>query len=443
MNASFFIKTYGCQMNDYDSEKINELLSSHGYRETLEIEKSDIAILNTCHIREKATEKLYSDLGRLSVFKENKKRSGKDMKIIVTGCVAQAEGKEIIKRNKAVDLVLGPQNFHVIAKVLKKELKKKTYTDFLGNEKFESFPVSNNKNVSRLVTIQEGCDKFCSFCVVPYTRGAEYCRSVEDIYAEVLNLVKNGAMEVVLLGQNVSAYKSRIFEGKSLKNVGLNDLCNVLSDIRGLKRIRYITSHPNDINNDLIQEHKKNKKMMPFLHLPVQSGSNRILKEMNRKHTREEYLEIINKIRISRPDFAFSSDFIVGYPGETERDFQDTLDLIEKVKFASSYSFRYSPRPGTPSSLKQNFVDDKKVAIRLQKIQRLLLEQQNEFNSELLGKTSEVLITGKAKKENQYVGRTAYLQPVHIYSSRNVTGKILKTKIEKLTAFSFHGKIIN
>jgi len=442
MNQSFFIKTYGCQMNEYDSEKLDELLKFNGYKPSSSIEKSDIAILNTCHIREKASEKLYSDLGRLSVFKENKKKIGRKMHIIVTGCVAQAEGEEILKRNKNVDYILGPQNFHKLPNFLKESTSQKIHNEFLCEEKFKSFPHTSGKEISKLITIQEGCDKFCSFCVVPYTRGAEYSRTVEDIHAEASSLVKKGAKEITLLGQNVSAYRSNVFESGDRKIVSLGGLCRILSRIKGLKRIRYLTSHPIDIDDDLINQHKKDKKMMPFLHLPIQSGSDEILKKMNRRHTRGDYITLIKKIREKVKDMAFSSDFIVGYPGETDNDFEETLELIKKVKFASSYSFKYSSRPGTPASISRKLIDEKKANLRLKKIQETLKYQQMEFNSSFIDKTVEILFTGRGKKDKQFVGRTPYLQPVHILSSKNVVGRLIKVKIEKLTSFSFHGKLI-
>ena len=438
MHSSFFIKTYGCQMNDYDSEKINRLLSLSGYKETTNPEESDITILNTCHIREKATEKLYSDLGRLALFKENKIKAGKEMKIVVTGCVAQAEGQEIIKRNGSVDYVLGPQNYHVLPNILSKRGEKKIFTDFLCEEKFASLPVSSNGEVSKLVTIQEGCDKFCSFCVVPYTRGAEFSRKVEDIFAEVQNLVSSGVKEITLLGQNVSAYKSSELGNKE---INLSDLCKVLSKIKKLKRIRYLTSHPIDIDEKLIEEHSSNEKLMPFLHLPIQSGSDKILKKMNRKHSKEYYLNLIKKIKKHVPNMAFSSDFIVGYPGELEKDFEDTLDLISQVKFASSYSFKYSSRPGTPSSLKETNISEVVLNERLKRIQSLLLKQQDDFNKSFLNKTVPVLVSHEGKKPNQFVGRTEYLQPVHFFSETDLTGKMLNIKLDGLTSFSFHGTI--
>ena len=430
-------------MNDYDSEKMNDILLNNGFIKTNKVENSDVAILNTCHIREKASEKMYSDLGRLSVFKENRIRAGSNMQIIVAGCVAQAEADEILKRSKSVDFVLGPQNFHVLPKILKKNSLEKKFTNFLSDEKFNSFPISNTKGVSRLITIQEGCDKFCSFCVVPYTRGAEYSRPPEDIFAESQNLVNAGASEITLLGQNVSSYRSKIYENSLEKEINLSGLCKILSKIKGLKRIRYITSHPNDIKSDLINEHKNNKKLMPFLHLPIQSGSNRILKEMNRKHSKEDYIELIKLIRSDVPNMAFSSDFIVAYPGETNHDFEETIDLIEKINFASSYSFKYSPRPGTKSSLKKEQVDDKTSTNRLKKIQELLLTQQTNFNNSFINKTVEVLVSSRAKKNNQFVGRTKYLQPVHFFSSKNVIGETLNIKIDNLTSFSLHGKVLN
>ena len=443
MNQSFFVKTYGCQMNQYDSEKIDELLVLNGFKKAKNLEMSDVAILNTCHIREKASEKFYSDLGRLSVFKKNKEKLGEKMQIVVMGCVAQAEGQEVIKRNTLVDYVVGPQNIQSIPRLLKKKSDEKVHTNFLCEQKFSSFPKSYLAGASRQITIQEGCDKFCSFCVVPYTRGNEYSRSVEEIYAEAKNLVEKGALEINLLGQNVSSYNSYIFEKSEKKMIDLSNLCNILSSLPELKRIRYITSHPSDINDKLIFEHKNNKKLMPFLHLPVQSGSNKILKKMNRKYTKENYIDLINKIKLEVKNMAFSSDFIVGYPGETDNDFQDTLELIDKVIYASSYSFKYSPRIGTPASLIKDQIDDSVLDKRLNKIQKVLNEQQKIFNETFLDKEVDVLFTNCGKKSNQYVGRTPFLQPVHVFSSRNLIGKILKIKIERLTSFSFHGRILS
>ncbi len=442
MTNSFFIKTYGCQMNVYDTEKIVEIMTREGFQRSLNIEDSDVAIFNTCHIREKAAEKLYSDLGRIAIYKENKIKSGKKMQIVVTGCVAQAEGDEIKKRNKSVDLIFGPQNYHTIVDALKKKLYGNTFTEFLCDQKFETLTTSTKKETSKLVTIQEGCDKFCSFCVVPYTRGAEYSRKVEGIFNEVKELVEIGAKEITLLGQNVSSYKSSVFEKKIKVEVNLAKLLKIISRIDGLERIRYLTSHPNDIDDDLISQHASNEKLMPFLHLPIQSGSNKILKKMNRNHTKSDYINLVKRIKSKIRDMAFSSDFIVGYPGESDDDFNQTLDLIDNVRFASSYSFKYSPRPGTLSSLKHpNIVDDNTASSRLQKLQSLLNQQQNEFNSEFVGNIEEVLFTENGKLENQYVGRTKYLQPVHVFSKSNIIGKTLKVHLRDLTSFSFHGSI--
>ena len=309
-------------------------------------------------------------------------------------------------------------------------------------EKFQSLTPSSRKNVSKLITIQEGCDKFCSFCVVPYTRGAEYSRSVENIFAETQNLVNNGTKEITLLGQNVSSYSSSVLENGKKKKISLGGLCKILSKINGLERIRYLTSHPIDIDDSLINQHKINHKMMPFLHLPVQAGSDKVLKNMNRKHSKEFYLKLIKNIRNQVNHMAFSSDFIVGYPGETDLDFQNTLDLIDKVKFASSYSFKYSARPGTPASIRKNFVSEEESDKRLKKIQQILNIQQANFNSSFLGKTVSVLFSGTGKKINQFVGRTPHLQPVHVKSTQNIIGKLIKVKIQSLTSFSFHGKLV-
>ncbi|MBD22342.1 MAG: tRNA (N6-isopentenyl adenosine(37)-C2)-methylthiotransferase MiaB [Alphaproteobacteria bacterium] len=442
MHRSFFIKTYGCQMNSYDSEKINDLLLFNGFRKAEDLEKTDVAILNTCHIREKASEKLYSDLGRLSIFKKNKEKLGKKFSIVVMGCVAQAEGKEIINRNNSVDYVVGPQNIQIIPNLLKKENFEKVHVNFLSEEKFQSLTFSKTNKTASMISIQEGCDKFCSFCVVPYTRGAEFSRTVEDIYAEINHVVQKGTKEVTLLGQNVSSYESTIYEDKE-KKIKLANLCNIISKIPRLKRIRYLTSHPNDIDNYLISEHAKNEKMMPFLHLPIQSGSDKILKKMNRKHTKKQYLDLVKKIKLVVPKMAFSSDFIVGYPGETEEDFEQTVSVVNAVKFASSYSFVYSSRPGTPASTQEDVINPEVKKKRLTYLQELLIKHQNNFNNFFLDKEVEVLITDVGKKDNQYVGRTPHLQPVHVYSKKNLIGKILNIKIERLTSFSFHGKILN
>ena len=330
-------------MNFYDSEKIQDLLKPMGYILSKEPENCDLAILNTCHIREKASEKMYSDIGRLSKYKKNKKLAGENMIIAICGCVAQAEGKEIIKRNKDVDIVLGPHNYHKLTSILSKKFTRPVIkNEFDVEEKFNSFPKPSFSGVTAFVSIQEGCDKFCTFCVVPYTRGAEYSRNVLDIFGEVKNLVSLGVKEITLLGQNVNAYNGK-FDFQNPKNLySLAKLCSFLSEIKGLERIRYITSHPADMTDELILEHQNNSKLMPYLHLPIQSGSNKILKEMNRRYTKEVYLKIVEKLRSKTPNIALTSDFIVGFPGENKSDFDDTMDIVKSVKFAGSYSFKYS-----------------------------------------------------------------------------------------------------
>ena len=444
MSKYFYIKTYGCQMNFYDSDRIIDLIGPLGYKLSESPEECDLAILNTCHIREKASEKMYSDIGRLSKFKNNQIALGKNMTIAICGCVAQAEGKEILKKNKSVDIVVGPQNYHVLPELLIKKEKDKKYIEnnFPKESKFDFFPEQSVKSSSAFVSIQEGCDKFCTFCVVPYTRGAEYSRPVSSIIYEIERVVSNGVKEVTLLGQNVNAYHGvKTYKDGKEKVYNLADLCSDVAEIKKLKRIRYITSHPADMNEELIREHKINKKLMPYLHLPIQSGSNKILKNMNRKYTKEHYIKIVKKLRKSKPDIALTSDFIVGYPGETKRDFEETLDLIKYIKFAGSYSFKYSPRPGTPSSLKNDFVDSEILDNRLRLLQNELKQQQKDFNNSFIGKQLSVLFEKKGKKNNQYVGRSEYLQPVHVFSSKSLVGEILNVKIDSITSYSLHGKI--
>ena len=431
-------------MNFYDSNKIVDLLKPLGYQMSNKPENCDLAILNTCHIREKASEKMYSDIGRLANFKKNQIASGRNMTIAICGCVAQAEGEEIIRRNSAVDIVLGPQNYHSLPKILHKKVNGVKYiqNEFPKENKFDFFPEPSSTGCTAFVSIQEGCDKFCTFCVVPYTRGAEYSRSVSEIIIEVKKLASLGVKEVTLLGQNVNAYHGK---GKDLNDnesvFSLSDLCDQLSKIKNLHRIRYITSHPADMKDELIQAHKHNLKLMPYLHLPIQAGSNKILKEMNRRYTKEKYLTIVDKLRKAKPDLALTSDFIVGFPGETHKDFDETIDLVKIIRFAGSYSFKYSPRPGTPASLINNLTDDSVSDKRLKVLQSILKTQQEEFNDSFIGNKLSVLIEKKGKKKNQYVGRSQYLQPVHIISSDDIIGQILDIKIESRTSFSLHGRV--
>ena len=407
MQKRFYIKTYGCQMNVYDSDALQNLLARQGWLNTLTADDADLVILNTCHIREKAAEKVYSEIGRLKKIKQARAAQNKKMQIAVAGCVAQAEGQEMIKRAPAIDFVVGPQAFHLLPKMIaKNQPQNPVMTDFLTHQKFAHLAQTKlAKNpVSAFLTIQEGCDKFCSFCVVPYTRGQEVSRSAADIIAEAEKLIGAGAREIILLGQNVNAFKYQAPDGKIW---ALADLLNQLATLPGLQRLRYTTSHPKDMNDALIKAHRDNPKLMPFLHLPVQSGSDRILKKMNRRHSAADYQKIIRALRQARPDIALSSDFITGFPGETEQDFALTLDLVKQVNFAQAYSFKYSPRPGTPAARAPQIPEQVKAA-RLAKLQALLNQQQMMFGQNLVGKNLDVLI------EKPDMGKSPYGQSVYI-----------------------------
>ena len=407
MQKRFYIKTYGCQMNVYDSDALQNLLARQGWLNTLTADDADLVILNTCHIREKAAEKVYSEIGRLKKIKQARAAQNKKMQIAVAGCVAQAEGQEMIKRAPAIDFVVGPQAFHLLPKMIaKNQPQNSVMTDFLTHQKFAHLAQTKlAKNpVSAFLTIQEGCDKFCSFCVVPYTRGQEVSRPAADIIAEAEKLIGAGAREIILLGQNVNAFKHQAPDGKIW---ALADLLNQLATLPGLQRLRYTTSHPKDMNDALIKAHKDNPKLMPFLHLPVQSGSDRILKKMNRRHSAADYQKIIRALRQARPDIALSSDFITGFPGETEQDFALTLDLVKQVNFAQAYSFKYSPRPGTPAARAPQIPEQVKAA-RLAKLQALLNQQQMMFGQNLVGKNLDVLI------EKPDMGKSPYGQSVYI-----------------------------
>jgi tRNA-2-methylthio-N6-dimethylallyladenosine synthase len=401
-----------------------------------------MVILNTCHIREKAAEKLYSDLGRLREHKIRRSANGNEMIIVVAGCVAQAEGKEVISRAPYVDIVVGPQSYQTLPDLLsrlKRDNKPAIELEFPVISKFDSMPEKrSNSSVSAFLSIQEGCDKFCSFCVVPYTRGAEFSRPVAEIYREALQLVSNGARELNLLGQNVNAYHGESLDGEIW---GLGKLLRHLAKISGLERLRYTTSHPRDIDESLLSAHAEEAKLMPFMHLPVQSGSDRILQKMNRKHTRDFYFQKISDLRKARQDIAFSSDFIVGFPGETEQDFQDTLDLIKQVKFAQSYSFKYSPRPGTPAAESEDQIAEEVKAERLQILQALLNEQLREFNQASLGKIMPVLFDRPGKKPGQIQGKSPYLQAVYIEGDASMYGTIQNVEITGLSSYSLAGKL--
>jgi tRNA-2-methylthio-N6-dimethylallyladenosine synthase len=434
-----FVKTYGCQMNEYDSKRMQDLMQINNYTATDTPQDADLVVLNTCHIREKAAEKVYSELGRLKKLKDK----NQDMKIVVAGCVAQAEGKAMLKRAKVIDIVCGPQTYHRLPEFLKTHEdtgRQVLDTDFPLEEKFDFLPKQNaNKKVTAFLSVQEGCDKFCTFCVVPYTRGAEFSRNVEDIITEAKQLCDQGVKELTLLGQNVNAYHGNYKDGKVWS---LARLIEEISKINGIERIRYTTSHPNDMSDDLFEAHAHIKKLMPYLHLPVQSGSNKILKAMNRKHTAESYMEIIAKMRTIRPDIALSGDFIVGFPGEEEQDFQFTLNLVKQINYTSSYSFKYSIRPGTPAGEMENQVDENVKTERLYILQALLSEQQKAFNSSLIGKNIEVLVEKLGKHEGQMVGRSPYLQPVHFISQKSQIGDIIKLRVNKSTSNSLEAEEI-
>ena len=431
-HKKIFIKSYGCQMNVYDSNRIKDLFEPKGYSQTSKVEDADLVVLNTCHIREKAVEKVYSDIGRIEkTFSKNKKQ---DYKLVVAGCVAQAEGIEIKNRAPRVDYVVGPQSYQNLPEMINKN-KEFISDDFLQNEKFKSLIFKSSNIVSEFISIQEGCDKFCSFCVVPYTRGSEFSRPVKEIKDEIKQYIDQGIQEVILLGQNVNAYHG---QGNN-KDVDLAYLLETISEFEPIKRIRYMTSHPNDMSDSLINAHVSNKKLMPFIHLPIQSGSDNILKKMNRKHTRNKYLEIINKLKSKRPDIAISSDFIVGFPGETDDDFDLTMNLIKEVEFSIAYSFMFSPRPGTPAHKLEDINKNIKKA-RLSALQSLLKEQQKNFNMSFVGKELEVLFDRKGRNQNQYIGRSIYNQSVFITSKENLIGKILQVPIIRSTDFALEAK---
>tara|TARA_Y100000817_G_scaffold209162_1_gene164090 strand:+ start:159 stop:1460 length:1302 start_codon:yes stop_codon:yes gene_type:complete len=427
-----FIKSYGCQMNVYDSDRMKDLFINKGYKITNDISKANLTILNTCHIREKAVQKVYSDIGRIKKLKNDKK----NMKLVVAGCVAQAEGIEIKKRAPIVDFVVGPQSYHKLPDMINK-IEEPLNSDFLQNEKFKNLIYNSSKISSEFISIQEGCDKFCSFCVVPYTRGPEFSRPIDDIINETKKYLSNGVKEIILLGQNVNAYHGNSTDGKSRD---LSYLINTIAEIDEVKRIRYMTSHPIDMTDSLIKVHASNPKLMPFLHLPIQSGSDSILKKMNRKHTVSDYLKIVDKIRTIRPDIAISSDFIVGFPDETDKDFEKTMKFIEKVNFVIAYSFTYSPRPGTPAQHKDN-IDQSIKKARLSALQSLLTEQQLNYNKSFINKDMEVLFEKEGRYKNQFIGRTIYNQSTFIESNEKILNKILKVKITNSTNFALECQI--
>ncbi|MFN3930424.1 MAG: tRNA (N6-isopentenyl adenosine(37)-C2)-methylthiotransferase MiaB [Brevundimonas sp.] len=438
-----FIKTYGCQMNVYDSGRMADVLRPLGYAPTDTAEDADFVILNTCHIREKAAEKVYSELGKLREMRDLRLAAGgARMTIAVAGCVAQAEGEEIMRRQPAVDLVVGPQAYHQLPELLTRTARargERIGADFAPNEKFDALRVPRGgEGVTAFLTVQEGCDKFCSFCVVPYTRGAEWSRPVADVLAEARELTARGVREVTLLGQNVNAYDG---EGPDGTPSTLARLAYALAEIPGLDRIRYTTSHPNDMSDDLIAAHGELEALMPWLHLPVQSGSDRILRLMNRKHGRTKYIELVERIREARPDMALSGDFIVGFPGETEADFEQTMDLVQRVTYAGAFSFMYSPRPGTPAATMAGQVPETVSRARLHALQALLTEQQIAFNATQAGRTLPVLFERKGRHPGQAVGRSPYLQSVHVDDADHLIGRIVPVMIESGQQNSLTGRL--
>ena len=434
-----FIKTYGCQMNVYDSERMADVLAPLGYGMTDTPEDADLVVLNTCHIREKATEKVYSELGQIRLMKLARQEAGAAMTIAVAGCVAQAEGEEIMRRQPAVDLVVGPQAYHQLPELIARTHRargERLAADFAAEDKFDALPTARNASgVTAFLTVQEGCDKFCTFCVVPYTRGAEWSRPAAAILAEAQSLADQGVREVTLLGQNVNAYRDPDAGG------GLAALARALARIPGLDRIRYTTSHPRDMDDELIAAHGELDAFMPFLHLPVQSGSDRILKAMNRGHTVEAYLKLIEKIRAARPDIAISSDYIVGFPGERDSDFEATLALVRQMSHASAFSFKYSRRPGTPAAALPGQVAEEVKTERLARLQAVLDDQQVAFNAAQVGQTLPVLFERLGRHPGQLVGRSPYLQGVHAQADPALIGQIAPVRIDGASKNSLSGVV--
>ena len=440
-----FVKSFGCQMNVYDSRRMADTLAPQGYTETSSPDEADLVILNTCHIREKAAEKVYSELGRLRRLKEAAADEGRRLVIGVAGCVAQAEGDEIIRRAPSVDLVFGPQSYHRLPELLARAAQgdKPVDTEFAADDKFDHLAAPTSaairaRGVSAFVTVQEGCDKFCTFCVVPYTRGAEVSRPVANIVAEAERLVAAGVREVTLIGQNVNAYHG---EGPNGRAWSLARLLERVGKIDGIERLRYTTSHPRDMDGDLIAAHRDLPKLMPQLHLPVQSGSDRILAAMNRRHTRADYLDVIARLHDARPDLALTSDFIVGFPGESEADFAETLSLVDEVGFAGAFSFKYSPRPGTPSAEMDGQIDEETKSDRLRRLQAAIDRQQHAFNQSCRGRTYGVLFEKPGRYAGQLVGRSPYLQPVQVTAPASMIGALATVTITEVSSNSLFGAL--
>ena len=443
-SRKLYVKSFGCQMNVYDSQRMADTLAPDGYVETGSAEDADLIILNTCHIREKAAEKVYSELGRMRRLKEAGKAEGRDVRIAVAGCVAQAEGEEIIRRAPAVDLVVGSQNYHRLPDLLAHAARdgKAVDTEFPPDDKFDhlaapSVAATRARGVAAFVTVQEGCDKFCTFCVVPYTRGAEISRPARKIVDEVARLADAGVREITLIGQNVNAYHG---EGPDGRTWSLARLLERLAD-GGIERLRYTTSHPRDMNDDLIAAHRDLPALMPQLHLPIQSGSNRILAAMNRRHSRADYLALVARLFGARPDLALTSDFIVGFPGEMEADFAETLSLVEEIGFSGAFSFKYSPRPGTPGAEMDDKVDEVAKSERLQRLQQAIDRSQANFNRSCVGRTVSVLFERPGRHSGQIVGRSPYLQPVQVEAPVSLIGKIAPVSITEVASNSLFGAL--
>jgi tRNA-2-methylthio-N6-dimethylallyladenosine synthase len=445
-----YIKTFGCQMNVYDSNRMVDVLAPIGYALTATPDDADMVIINTCHIREQATEKLFSELGRFRNRKVARQDKGKSTIIAVAGCVAQAAGVEILKRAPYVDIVLGPQTYHRLPEMVARAIRADggggntgiMDIEFPEEPKFDHLPKVVAKGSSAFLSIQEGCDKFCTFCVVPYTRGAEYSRSIEEVVSEAETLAKGGVKEITLLGQNVNAFHGEKIKGRTGSEAGLGYLLRKLAEIDGVERLRYMTSHPIDMDDDLIAAHGEVMALMPVLHLPVQTGSDRILSKMNRHHKIEDYYRIVEKLLLKRSDLKFSSDFIVGFPGEIDQDFKDTIKLVRDVKFIQAYSFKYSPRPGTPGALMKNQISENIKSERLAALQELLVYHQTTFNQESVGKVMPVLFDRKGRFKGQLVGRSPFMQPVHAQASDKYFGQIAAVKLLTATSISLGGKVI-
>lgn len=430
-----FVKTYGCQMNVYDSERMADALAGEGYQTTDNPDHADLLLLNTCHIREKAAEKVYSELGRIRRLKEARAAEGRTLMVGVAGCVAQAEGQEIIRRAPVVDLVIGPQTYHRLPQAIARARggEKVVETDYAIEDKFDHLPAPDSKTVAArgvtaFLTVQEGCDKFCTFCVVPYTRGSEVSRPVSRIVEEAHRLVAGGVREITLLGQNVNAWHGVGDDGTEW---GLGALLRRLARLDGLQRLRYTTSHPRDMDDGLIAAHRDLEKLMPYLHLPVQSGSDDVLKAMNRRHTAEDYLRLIDRIRQARPDIALSGDFIVGFPGETEADFEATLRLVEKVRYAQAFSFKYSPRPGTPGADRADHLPEEVKSRRLERLQVMLRDHQQQFAEQCVGSEMDILLEKPGRKDGQLIGRSPFLQPVIVDAKSSQIGDIVRVRITR------------